>query len=78
MRTPLIISADGRADNSETSHAERILVLERRNASLRRCLFFVAFALSITFAALISLADWKVTVVAWLILVASMPRFARR
>ncbi|MFN3323392.1 MAG: hypothetical protein ACK5AZ_07850 [Bryobacteraceae bacterium] len=55
-----------------------MLVLEQRNASLRRCLFFAAFALAVTFAALISIADWKVTVVAWLILVAAMPRFAKR
>lgn len=72
MRTPIIIST-GHADCTE-----RMLVLEQRNASLRRCLFFAAFALAVTFAALISIADWKVTVVAWLILVAAMPRFAKR
>jgi len=57
---------------------EFIVVLEQRNASLRRALAFAAFALLVALAGLASLADWRITAAAWALIVVAMPRFARR
>ena len=55
-----------------------MVVLEQRNARLRRALAFAAFALAVAFAGLLYLADWRITAAAWALIVVAVPRFARR
>jgi hypothetical protein len=78
MRTSTITSAESAGGSEPINLTWTILVLQRRNLRLRRMLAFATFALSVAFAGLVALADWRITVAAWLLVLAAMPRFARR
>lgn len=77
MQTKAIIPSEDRANNSPAYYAESLLVLQQRIHRLRSVLAFLAFAIAVLFGGLASVADWKITVAAWLICLFTMPRFAR-
>jgi hypothetical protein len=78
MRTSTITSAESAGGSGPIDLTWTVLALRRRNLRLRRLLAFATFALAVAFAGLVALADWRITVAAWLLMLAAMPRFARR